>query len=108
MDALPMRSWCRLTSRLSCKTTRRALCSSLCKGRDELACQLQPFVRRHRADLNAPKFDCFHDTLLLSTANHRLSLADRPKLASASFLYALEGNVLGFDEPWRRSDRRKL
>ena len=46
-DVQPMRSCCRLTSWLSCRATRRALC--VCKGRDELNGQLQPFVRRHRA-----------------------------------------------------------
>ena len=56
MDALPMRSWCRLTSRLSCGATRRALC--VCKGRDELNRQLQPFVRRHAT--TRPKLTVSH------------------------------------------------
>ena len=51
----PYASCCRLTSRLSCRATWRALC--VCKGRDKLNGQLQPFVRRHRADVNAKKFD---------------------------------------------------
>ena len=40
-----------LTPGMSCRQKRRALCSSLCKGRAAFACQLHPFVRRHRVPL---------------------------------------------------------
>ena len=46
---------CRLTSKLSCGATWRALCS--CKGRDKLPRQLQRFVRRHRDNLDALSID---------------------------------------------------
>jgi hypothetical protein len=39
------------TPGMSCRQKRRALCSSLCKGRVAFDCQLHPFVRRHRVPL---------------------------------------------------------
>ena len=48
---------CRLTSGMSCRAKWTLPCSSSCKGRSTLACQLHPTVRRRRDSLNDARFD---------------------------------------------------